>query len=478
MTRCKPFRVSEDGEGRSLWQCSACGRKSSITTHSPPAWDCANPSGEFGARHGVVVTARPAKQSPCVNLGARVYRLHTKTTGCAGPIQLYRCDHFAEEVTRGPIAAEHVFILQDDGTATPKIRQRRRERGEPEIQEPGPYYRPDYHGRNCVSCPVRDRAAGILHLTFRKGWQDIARRSQFAFRADGLHEVSEDLPSPKSDDLRRRIQAGVKLVINHGFVFAADQFVRIAREFPRIAFVAVNHCALNHTLNSPQVWPGICAYRAAMPTLPNLWLGEPDWLSCLADLFPASIRGRVVWWPNPVALPPSPATVRPDPPCILLACRSDVVKALPSQLCGMALAQRQRPSLRCVLSLANGSAPKLIEATGGRIETAKYADAAGWARRLREEVSVAMQASMAESFNYVALDALGWGRPVVGSSAIRYLPPAWTCNPNDPRQIAAMILEHLDDYEARAAEARRVAEAVSGRQNAAYCQTIKGLLSE
>jgi hypothetical protein len=113
------------------------------------------------------LNATRKKQPPCIHLGPTIYRLHTRTTGCGGPIQLYRCDHFAEEVTRRPIAAEHVFILQDDGTATPKIRQRRRERGEPEIQEPGPHYRPNYHGRNCVSCPVRDRAARARQETTR-----------------------------------------------------------------------------------------------------------------------------------------------------------------------------------------------------------------------------------------------------------------------------------------------------------------------
>jgi glycosyltransferase involved in cell wall biosynthesis len=145
---------------------------------------------------------------------------------------------------------------------------------------------------------------------------------------------------------------------------------------------------------------------------------------------------------------------------------------------GMALAQRWRPRLRLAVSLSGTPQPKLLESTGAKFETWPYAEADEWDRRLRDDVSVVCQASLSESFNYVAADAIGWGRPVVGSPAIRYLPPAWTVDPNNPRQVAAMILEHLDDYEARAQQARRIAVALAARQNAAYCAMIGRLCGE
>jgi hypothetical protein len=129
----------------SRYTCLACGHVT-LPLSEPPKRHC--------RANGKLVHVLPAaRQPPCIHLGDPVYRLHTRETGCAGPIQLYRCHHYNEEVTRRPIAMENVYLLQDDGTATAKIRARRVACGEPEISRPGPHYRPEYHSRACHGCP-------------------------------------------------------------------------------------------------------------------------------------------------------------------------------------------------------------------------------------------------------------------------------------------------------------------------------------
>jgi ABC-type cobalamin/Fe3+-siderophores transport system ATPase subunit len=106
----------------------------------------------------------------------------------------------------------------------------------------------------------------------------------------------------------------------------------------------------------------------------------------------------------------------------------------------------------------------------------RYGSSDDWYRRLNENISIVMQVSAHESFGYVAVDAMGYGRPAVMGPSIVYGPDEWHCGTEQPRQIADVILGILDGYPAASALARRTAEQVAQSQNAAYAAIIKKLL--
>lgn len=439
------------------FHCETCGHDTPQLKRQPMRC-CPTPTGRFPVRNGHrVEDSRITTVPDCIHLGDPTHRVRQNRCGCGGPAQLYECRLFAEEVSRKPLP-----VTGDAWTLLTDVRDQD--------------YRPDYRGRSCANCPrhTATQQATILHAVVRAGWQDQIRRSQFSLDSGGVAEVAHEVVPGVPEDLERQITPSVKIVLNHAFVVGAAEFVAMAARHPRQQFVALFHGTPNVTWRQATIWEQIGVYLRELPTTPNLWFACPD--PC-AGYDALDSTGRAIVWPNPVALPREPATTRPEPPTALITGRDTWCKAFPSAILGCVLVQRQRP-LRLILSEQTGQGwiDAAIGAIGGQWERPAYQDARGWARRLRDEVSVVVQPSLSESFNYVALDALAWGRPVVGSPAIRYLPPDWTVDPNDARAIAAMIVEHLDRYEERAGEARRLAEYAAEWKNREYCGMIRRLL--
>ena len=96
-----------------------------------------------------------------------------------------------------------------------------------------------------------------------------------------------------------------------------------------------------------------------------------------------------------------------------------------------------------------------------------------WNRLISERIAVGLQASFSECFNYIALEHLIQGRPVVGSSAVRYLPASWKADPDSPDDIARVLRMHLDNYEEHSQEATEVAERVKQTNNQAILETLE-----
>jgi hypothetical protein len=94
-----------------------------------------------------------------------------------------------------------------------------------------------------------------------------------------------------------------------------------------------------------------------------------------------------------------------------------------------------------------------------------------------EKVDVGLQVSFTESFNFVALDHLQVGKPVIGSSAIRFLPARWQASVDDPRDIANRLLRVLRRYPIESRRALRYAKRKAQASNAAFLETIDSLLS-
>lgn len=341
-----------------------------------------------------------------------------------------------------------------------------------------------YKGRTCRDCKdysIQDKAdnadATIFHLTHRVNWQDVLRRSKFALHQHGIAVDGIELPKPNDKTMRKELsRRKPDIVFNHAFMLASKTTIELAREYPAIQFVSVNHSNQNHTYTWPQYLGEMRLILEATKTLPNLWLASPDAYMPWLDLG----YERYTHWPNPVYLPPAPPIPAPpsDPPTLAIVGRTDWMKALPTQIAAAALVQRKRP-LRVAL-LLNGEGSRkdgLYEharACQLQYELPAWMPPEAWEAFLRDQVSVVCQPSMSESFNYVSLDGASYGRPFVGSEAIRHTPKPWRVkNPNDCYEIAAKLESILDDYPAASRMARAVAERIAERNNRAYAALVK-----
>jgi len=427
--------------------CRACGdiRKRLVVRECP---------GDV-AHHRAI--ALPAWVS-CPHRGPVIATINGRVAGCGcsgSTVEVYQCNHFHEPV-----------IKQGHPPCLDTLRE----------QVPGAT------GRTCRECKVPLQTVGeIIHLTHRKQWQDIVRRSEYAMTINGLAARSHEIPNAKSNDTRQAIRGGARVVVNHAFVHNVGEFLNLAKEFPQVQFVATNHCSLNHTYRWPAFFNSIRDYIHALPRLPNLWYGGPDKFSSFEHFVPTECRERVIWWPNPVMLPSEPAVIRPDPPLAMIAFRDDWMKCIPAQILGMSLAKQRRPELRLAIAILFGEKitphlKSLIDAIRVPWEWWRYGSPDDWYKRLRENVSVSLQVTSHESFGYVAVDAMGYGRPVVCGESVTFCPPAWQVSTERPQEICDKLLEHLDNYEEAAQLARATAEATAASQNANYAALIRRLL--
>ena len=161
----------------------------------------------------------------------------------------------------------------------------------------------------------------------------------------------------------------------------------------------------------------------------------------------------------------------------------DWIKAIPAQLAACALVERER-ELRVLLGLREphdrrAEALRAYAASYGlRYEPLAWGTLDEWHQRLRREISLVLQCSYSETFNYVTLDAASCGRPFVASYAIEHTPAAWkVTDPNNAAEIAKVLRFILDNYREERAKARLLAEKIAQRQNRQYAATIRRLLA-
>jgi hypothetical protein len=268
----------------------------------------------------------------------------------------------------------------------------------------------------------------------------------------------------------RRAAAHSTVVAMHGFGMATSEFLEIVADFPAVRFLAVDHSSVNHLGAYAAAMTSKAAVLQATRRFDNLTVCSPDksqtWPGC-----------RFAHWPNPVDLPEFSPPPTIDPPCVAISSRADVVKAIPAQLAALAILQRERNVSAMVSLSGNQSTIDALrsygETLGVRAQWLPYASYPDWIDRLRNKISLILQPSLTESFNYVTIDAAGMGRPFVGSSAIHHTPVEWRADPNDPASIARVAGAILDDYGA-ASLARSIAVEVAKRNNPAYADLILG----
>ena len=392
----------------------------------------------------------------CPHAGNVLARINGQAAGCGcatSTAEVYLCDHFNEPVLKR--AATRCLG---------KIRETV----------------PGYNGQTCRECKVPGDAMTILHITFRNNWQDQIRRSEFALKQHTRTVRGVEVVRPDEKKLEAAIQLyKPDIVINHGFCLRYDSFLPVVERYPDIAFVTVDHSNQNHTFTWPQYFTDEKNVLLATEKHRNIWYASPDAYGPWNDLG----YKRYFHWPNPVCLPPAPtlpAAIH-DPPTLAIVGRCDWMKAFPVQVAAAALVQRRR-SLRVVFVFRDSEERQKglrehARACRLEFETHPWSDAQAWERWLRDECDVVSQSTFSDSFNYVSIDGAAFGRPWVGSHAIRHTPPAWRVdNPNDTYEVAAKIEWLLDHYDEASLQARQIAEDVAERNNADYATAVTRML--
>lgn len=381
--------------------------------------------------------------------------------GCGiGKISLYECSRFEELVTltRYPIIEELSIKVLSQGNG--KL----------------------FEGRSCSKCVHKPdpSLATILHATPYKNWQQVVLRASFALHSHGFNANCLEATTPDIKKLRHLLDhANVRIVFNHAFVIDEAVLERLARSYPGVKFISVSHSQENHLYLQPQLFKQLRAAIQLSEVLDNVYYaGSKD------DTHWKMLGYNVETWKWPCYIPRYTAS-KVDPPVVLITSRGDAIKALPSQIIALALIKQRNPSVRCVMSLGRGmhnlrqeAIHNLTEACKLEYEDWDWAGPEEFLNRLRSEVSLVLQPSMSETFNYVTLEAGLCGRPWVGSLAIRHTPEEWRADPNSPIDIANVAQEILDHYEQSSVKALQIAESVALKNNDEYVEFIKELLGD
>lgn len=228
-----------------------------------------------------------------------------------------------------------------------------------------------------------------------------------------------------------------KICVIRAILFDGDDLYGIAERFPATQFVLVCQSLPSHLLTWDGTLDKFTACLLLSQTMPNVWLATPDEREPWRGLTPRSL-----WWPNCSADVPMVDTGPIVGPIDLsLVGRKDLVKSFPNQIMAAAIANKTR---RCRLHVMVRDNPRdlceLAVACGLEVFTHAWKDHDAHRQRIGALIDIGLQAGFCESWNYVALEHLLAGKPVVGSSTIRFLTPDMVADPNDVHGMAAMIL--------------------------------------
>jgi hypothetical protein len=265
------------------------------------------------------------------------------------------------------------------------------------------------------------------------------------------------------------------LVVNRSFAVPAKDVDKLAEAFPRTQFATVNHSSQSHLMLAASHLTAQSDFLDLAKARGNCWLACPDERNYLGEVTGIA---RCVALPNPVMLPTYMSKrVRGETLHLSLICRRDMIKNIPQQIMAAAMvAKRQPTKLWLVIRDKTDDLMRYAEHMGIETELVEWMDEPRELRSwLAETIDIGLQVSFSESFNFVAVDHLGLGIPVVGSPAIRYLPIEWQAQADSSADIADRIIAVSQDQEVRN-KARKIAEQVAERNNEAFARTILALV--
>ncbi len=284
-----------------------------------------------------------------------------------------------------------------------------------------------------------------------------------------LRRRSVQIAANMIDRLRPRI------VVNRAMIIATEGIRELAAAWPATKFITVCHSSVGD-LGRSNHWLGEVSEALQATEVPNIYFAHLDERNPFADF--ASRPAKVFWLPNVVMQPPAGRGERHAVPRVSLICAPRDLKNLPTQLLAAAMAAKQHP-LKLVVSLL-GDRPAwfapFVELLGLDAEFAPWGDWHAYTRFVAESIDIGLQASFTESFNFVGVEHLLAGKPVVGSPALRYLPCEWQADPDNAADIANILLGQINDWTRCSAEARKRGRDVMDSCNTNLIKTVQRLL--
>ena len=266
-----------------------------------------------------------------------------------------------------------------------------------------------------------------------------------------------------------------RVFVNHAFFFSWETVAELSAAFPKTNFLTINHSSQADLARSPRWLSDQAHFVELAQQRENCFLATVDPKNPLGQL---DLK-RCLWVPNLVNWPRYPAThkIKTERPIASVVCRYDPNKAIPHSILGAAMSGR----VDLLFMIKNARRDQLTaycQSLGVSFEFVDWSDWDTYTKTIGERVSLGLQPSFSESFNYVSIEHMALGVPVGGSPAIRFLPLEWKANPDDPRSIAATINAVLADYEKNSKRAVRVAGHVQQINRAQAERVYKNLANK
>ena len=267
-----------------------------------------------------------------------------------------------------------------------------------------------------------------------------------------------------------------RLVVNRAMCMSAETVATLSVRFPKTQFVTVNHSSQSDLMRCAAWLDNQTAHVRLAATKRNCWYGGVDERNYIGV---ATGIVRSVVFPNVVRFPgwTAPKAIG-DTPVISLTCVSRVLKNIPNQLIALGLVNQERRIVAalCMDKSDDESITGMLDLCGVEYRIDPWTDWDGFMRNTTLNVDIGLQCSFTESFNYVALEQMLCGKPVIGSPAIRYLPEHHQVNPDDPQSIANALIDVIDNYSTASRDALRVSRHVAEISNYNFEWIVTSLL--
>lgn len=264
------------------------------------------------------------------------------------------------------------------------------------------------------------------------------------------------------------------LIINHTLQAPIERIRELAEQNPEKTFINVNHSATAHLERSNDRY--VARFNSALHCarhVPNVWYGAVDPSVRILRSCPGLTR--CIHFPSPgYSLEPREHREPGDPVTIVMGGRSDPIKNKMNQLLAVASLGNKA---RLVLAMEpDKQMIKMINALEINAEKVGYLPHNRWIELLRDRADVVLSVSLAESFGFVASEAMCVGVPAVASQAVAFALPELVANPNDPSDIARKIELAVSDHRSLAERSSVAARSLVERNNQANIDAINFLL--
>ena len=281
-------------------------------------------------------------------------------------------------------------------------------------------------------------AEGVFH------WRDAQTGLSSVLGGAGMSSVVQSYGSV--DGVSEAVQEFLpKVCLARAMPFPPEEFGKLAQKHPGVQFVVCCHSVPSHLTKWSGILPRFTGYLKLSRDMENVWLATPDERVQWKYWTP-----RGLWLPNTLGdVPRGHDRGIEGPVNVSLVGRPDLIKSFPNQVFAVALANKTR---KCRLHLmihgatgrgkqTDGDLGSLAKSLGVETLSHPHMDHEAHRNRIANVVDIGMQAGFCESFNYVALEHMASGKPVVGSPTVRFLPDRMQVDPNDIEGMARKLLE-------------------------------------